>query len=124
DVEDPAARAAGQPLTPSTEAAPIGQRRERIVEPGNLLDAAHGLSSGGEDDEDARIRVEKVALAHGRELAISEEAGEREPTPVSLCAARRGGGEPRTAPPPARPNRSTPRSRDPGRRARPPPPPA
>ena len=46
DVEHAAARAGGQPLTPSPEPPPVRQRRERIVEPGNLLDARVQAQAG------------------------------------------------------------------------------
>src|SRR6185436_7588034 len=41
EIERAPARAAGQPRPPAVEAAPLREGADRVVEPGNLLDAAH-----------------------------------------------------------------------------------
>src|SRR5205807_4538264 len=54
DVESPAARAVDEPSPPASETGPLVDGAQRVVEPGDLLEAAH-RSGLREDDEGARV---------------------------------------------------------------------
>src|SRR4029434_10015310 len=74
DVERSPARAAHQPSAPLREPRALQHRAEPVVEPRDLLEAAH--SGLRKDHEGARVVVEEVPPADRREFAVAEESHE------------------------------------------------